>query len=156
MRLTTHSDLCFKTLIYLGLGGEHGSTVAEIAAAISASENHLRKVVLELARLKLVKATRGRNGGVTLNIVPSAVTIGNLMRMFEPDFAAAECLGAAQHGCVIFGSCGLQGVFNESLKALFEVLNRHTLQDVLLSSRGAAANLQIDRSAAIARRESQT
>lgn len=144
MRLTTHSDLSFRTLIYLGLAGAHGSTVAEIAAAFGASENHLRKVVLELARLKLVKATRGRNGGLTLDVLPSEVTIGALMRMFEPEFAVAECLGAAQNGCVIFSACGLQRVFNESLKAMFEVLDRHTLQDVLCSSHGAAAKLQID------------
>lgn len=144
MRLTTHSDLSFRTLIFLGIAGEHGATIPEIATAFGASENHLRKVVVELVRLKLVRATRGRGGGLRLNASPASLTIGGLMRQFEPEFATSECLGAGQNGCVIFGACGLQRVFNESLKALFEVLDGYTLADVLASSKGVAAKLGID------------
>lgn len=144
MRLTTHSDLAFRTLIFLGIAGDRGATIPEIAAAFGASENHLRKVVVELVRLKMVKATRGRNGGLCLDISPADVTIGDLMRRFEPEFAASECLGAGQKGCVIFGACGLQRVFNESLGALFGVLDRYTLADVLASSDGVAAKLGLD------------
>jgi Rrf2 family transcriptional regulator, nitric oxide-sensitive transcriptional repressor len=143
MRLTTHSDLSFRTLIFLGISGDDGATIPEIAAAFGASENHLRKVVIELVRLQLVRATRGRHGGLRLAVAPADVTIGGLMRQFEPAFATAECLGAGQNGCVIFGLCGLQGVFNESLKALFAVLDRYTLEDVLTSSKGVAEKLGI-------------
>lgn len=143
MRLTTHSDLSFRTLIFLGISGSDGATIPQIAASFGASEHHLRKVVLELVRLELVYATRGRSGGLRLAVSPAEVTIGALMRQFEPEFAQAECLGAGQNGCVIFGSCGLQRVFNESLGALFAVLDRYTLQDVLDSSTGVAAKLGI-------------
>jgi Rrf2 family nitric oxide-sensitive transcriptional repressor len=144
MRLTTHSDLSFRTLIFLGIAGERGATIPEIAAAFSSSENHLRKVVIELVRLKLVRATRGRNGGLRLAASPADLTIGGLMRQFEPDFAQSECLGAGQNGCVIFGFCGLQKVFDESLRALFAVLDRYTLEDVLTSSSGVAERLGIE------------
>lgn len=144
MRLTTHSDLSFKTLIFLAVAGEDGATIAQIAAAFGASEHHLRKVALELVRLNLVSATRGRSGGLRLAASPSEVTIGGLLRQFESDFADAQCLGAAQNGCVIFGLCGLQRVFNESLGALFSVLDRYTLEDVVKSSPGVAAKLGIE------------
>lgn len=146
MRLTTHSDLAFRTLIFLGVAGDRGATIPEISMAFSASEHHLRKVALELARLELIKATRGRNGGLSLNVAPAQVTIGELLRKLEPEFADAECLGAAQKGCVIFGVCGLQRVFNESLDALFQVLDRYTLQDVLRSSQGLGARLGLEAS----------
>jgi Rrf2 family transcriptional regulator, nitric oxide-sensitive transcriptional repressor len=141
MRLTTHSDLSFRTLMFLGISGNGGATIPEIAAAFGASEHHLRKVALELVRLKLVRATRGRSGGLHLAVRPAEVTIGGLLRQFEPELAQAECLGAGQKGCVIFGLCGLQRVFNESLGALFAVLDRYTLEDVLSSSGDAAARL---------------
>jgi Rrf2 family nitric oxide-sensitive transcriptional repressor len=144
MRLTTYSDLSFRTLIFLGVAGIRGATIPEIAAAFGSSEHHLRKVVAELVRLKLVRATRGRSGGLHLAVAPSAVTIGGLLRQFEPEFAASECLGAGQNGCVIFGACGLQRVFNESLGALFAVLDRYTLEDVLKSSKGVAAKLGLE------------
>jgi Rrf2 family nitric oxide-sensitive transcriptional repressor len=144
MRLTTHSDLSFRALIFLGIAGDDGATIAEIAAAFGASENHLRKVALELARLKLVTATRGRRGGLRLAVSPADVTIGGLMRLFEPEFAQSQCLGAGQNGCVIFGACGLQRVFNESLDALFKVLDSYTLEEVLDSSKGVAQRLGIN------------
>jgi len=144
MRLTTHSDLAFRTLLFLGVAGERGATIPEIAAAFSASENHLRKVVVELVKLDIVKATRGRNGGLTLDVSPDQVTIGDLLRKLEPEFATAECLGAGQKGCIIFGACGLQRVFNESLAALFSVLDRYTLADVLNSSQGVASRLGLE------------
>ncbi|QGM99145.1 RrF2 family transcriptional regulator [Methylocystis parvus] len=141
MRLTTHADLCFRTLIFLGVAKSDGATIPQIAAAFGASEHHLRKVVQEMGRLNLVRATRGRSGGLRLAVSPAEVTIGGLLRLFEPEFAAAHCLGAGQNGCVIFGACGLQNVFDESLRALFVVLDRYTLADVLDSSRGVAAKL---------------
>ncbi|WP_036280924.1 Rrf2 family transcriptional regulator [Methylocystis sp. ATCC 49242] len=144
MRLTTHSDLAFRTLIFLGVAGERGATIPEISSAFGASEHHLRKVAFELVKLELIRATRGRNGGLALNISPAQVTIGELLRKLEPEFAESECLGAGQKGCVIFGACGLQRVFNESLGALFGVLDRYTLADVLDSSQGVAARLGIE------------
>lgn len=144
MRLTMHSDLSFKALIFLGVAGEDGATIPQIASAFAVSEHHLRKVALELARLKLVQATRGRSGGLRLAISPADVTIGGLLRQFEPELAVSECLGAGQKGCAIFGVCGLQQVFNESLSALFSVLDRYTLEDVLKSSKGVAAKLGLE------------
>ncbi|MCX7899349.1 MAG: Rrf2 family transcriptional regulator, partial [Methylocystis sp.] len=94
-----------------------------------------------LTRLGLVKATRGRGGGLRLAEGASERTIGGLLRRFEPDFAAQQCLGAARKGCVIFSCCGLRGVFNESQRALFAVLDKYTLADVLNRSAGAPAKL---------------
>lgn len=146
MRLTTHSDLAFRTLILLGVAGESGATIRQIAMAFGASEHHLRKVTHELVRLGVIKSTRGRNGGLTLNIAPANVTIGDLLRKLEPEFAASKCLGAAQKGCVLFGVCGLQQAFDESLAALFGVLDRYTLEDVLRSSQGAGLRLGLEAS----------
>lgn len=141
VRLTTHSDLAFRTLIFLGTAHERGATIPQIGAAFGVSEHHLRKVVGELSRLKLVKTTRGRGGGLRLAEGAGDQTIGALLRQFEPDFAAQECLGAARKGCVIFGCCGLRGVFNEAQRGLFAVLDTYKLADVLKRSPGVPAAL---------------
>jgi Rrf2 family nitric oxide-sensitive transcriptional repressor len=144
VRLTRHADLAFRTLIFLAASGGRVGTIAEIAAAFGASEHHLRKVVGELTHLTLVKATRGRGGGLQLAVNPEDVTIGALMRKFEPDFNATDCLGAARHGCVIFGACGLQRIFNESVDAWFVVLDSYTLADAVSQSTNLAERLGIE------------
>lgn len=141
MRLTRHADLAFRTLMFLGAARGRVGTIPEIAAAFDASEHHLRKVVGELTKLKMIKATRGRGGGLQLAVNPEDVTIGALMRSFEPDFTATDCLGAARHGCVIFGACGLQRIFNESVEAWFAVLESYTLADALQRSSNLAERL---------------
>lgn len=149
MRLTRHADLAFRTLIFLGASQGRTSTIPRIAAAFGASEHHLRKVVGELTTLQLITATRGHGGGLRLSVNPADVTIGALMRKFEPDFTATDCLGAARHGCIIFGACGLQRIFNESVEAWFTVLDSYTLADALKQSLNLAERLGIQAPASL-------
>ena len=41
----------------------------------------------------LVATLRGRGGGVHLTRDPSTITVGDVMRAMEDDFAVVECLG---------------------------------------------------------------
>jgi Rrf2 family nitric oxide-sensitive transcriptional repressor len=134
MRLTLHSDLGFRTLFYLATAGEKGATIPQIASAYTVSEHHLRQVVNQLARLGLVKSRRGRNGGLHLGRSAEDISIGKVMRSLESDFALVDCLGHAPERCVIAGNCGLRHLFGKAMKAWFEVLDRHTLADVVRGS----------------------
>lgn len=134
MRLSLHSDLGFRTLVYLASVGSGGGTIPEIATAYSVSENHLRKVAHELVQHGLIESQRGRNGGLRLRLKPEEISIGQVMRLMEPDFALVDCLGHDPERCVLTGHCGLQGIFVESLKAWFAVLDRYTLADAIRGS----------------------
>ena len=131
MRLSLHSDLGFRTLVYLASADENGGTIAAIAAAYSVSENHLRKVVHELVQHGLIVSQRGRNGGIRLGRKPEEIGIGAVMRLLEPDFALVDCMGNDPARCVLTGNCGLQDVFSEALGAWLAVLDRHTLADAI-------------------------
>ncbi len=136
MRLTLHSDLAFRTLIFLATAGKEGGSIPQIAKTYGVSEHHLRKVVNHLAQAGWVEATRGRGGGLRLRPKPADISIGAVMREMEADFALVDCLGAEPERCVISGCCGLQGIFGEALRAWFEVLDRYTLADAIDGSRG--------------------
>lgn len=136
MRLTLHSDLAFRTLIFLAAAGAEGGAIPQIAKAYGVSENHLRKVVNHLAQAGWIEATRGRNGGLKLRIAPAEISIGAVMREMEADFALVDCLGSEPERCVISGCCGLQRIFGEALKEWFRILDRYTLADAMCGSRG--------------------
>jgi Rrf2 family transcriptional regulator, nitric oxide-sensitive transcriptional repressor len=144
MRLTLHTDLAFRALMYLALASDRGASIPEIAKAHAISENHLRKVAGRLIEIGLVEATRGRGGGLRLALPPTRIYIGNTMRKLEKDFALVDCMGENPQRCVITGCCGLQRIFRESLKAWFQVLDHYTLDDAVKGSRGLLLRLGID------------
>ena len=62
MHLTVFSDYTLRVLMYLALDRKRLATIPEIAAAYGIPENHLMKVVHQLARAGVIEI-RSRQGG---------------------------------------------------------------------------------------------
>lgn len=131
MRLTNFSDYALRVLMYAAAQRERLITIEETAQIYDISRNHLMKVVNVLTRAGYLKAVRGRAGGFTLAKRPDRIRIGAVLRLTEPDFALVECFSADNH-CLIAPACRLRGVLREALAAFVAVLDRHTLDDLLL------------------------
>lgn len=128
MKLTRYTDYALRVLIYLALNQNRQCSIAEIANGYGVSQNHLMKVVQQLAREGLVASMRGRGGGLKLGRSPADIRIGPVVRLTEPDMDLAEC-----GKCVISGVCGLTSVFGRATSAFLDVLDRVTLEDVTRS-----------------------
>lgn len=89
------------------------------------------KVVHLLATEGLLTAVRGRTGGVRLAKKPNKIKLGSVVKLTEPDFKMVECF-ACQHDCRLSKSCKLPNPINEALQAFLAVLDRYTLEDMLL------------------------
>ena len=83
----------------------------------------------------LVATVRGRGGGVQLTRDPTTITVGDVMRAMEDDFAVVECLGPARY-CQVAGVCGARSVFARALSAYFGVLDGATLEDIAMNDQG--------------------
>ena len=130
MRLTTFSDYTMRVMMYLGL--QHGQlvTISDIAQAYNISENHLMKVVHHLAQHGYIETVRGKGGGLRLVRDPGTVNIGEMIRISEGDTILLPCLDT-NGTCCIQPSCRLMGILNEAQVALFAVLDKYTLADLL-------------------------
>ncbi|WP_347558381.1 Rrf2 family transcriptional regulator [Robbsia sp. KACC 23696] len=131
MRVTRFTDLGMRVLLYLhGNRGARQSaapiTVAEIAAQFDVPANHLVKAVGRLAKMGLVDATRGRNGGVRLSEGAGRARLGQVMRGLEGDDALIDCEGLH---CALRGNCRLRGALHEALEAFYHALDGYTLAD---------------------------
>jgi Rrf2 family nitric oxide-sensitive transcriptional repressor len=70
---------------------------------------------------------------------PASITLGEIMRAMENDYAVVECLGPARF-CRVAGVCGARNVFSRALDAYFAVLDDATLEEIAdndLGLRGA-------------------
>ena len=134
MQLTRYSDYSLRTLIYLGLNRDRRCTIREIADAYGISENHLMKLVHQLGREGFVRTIRGKKGGLELAMPAREIGVGAVFRAMEGNFHLVECFKEGGNTCPIAGPCVLSGVLDEALQAFMEVLDRHTLEDLLAPS----------------------
>ena len=130
MRLTTFSEYSMRVMMYLGL--QHGqlATIAEIAQAYNISENHLTKVVHQLAQRGYVETVRGKGGGLRLARDPNTVNLGAMIRDSEGEPSLLPCVDS-QSDCCIQPACKLMVILREAQTALFNVLDKYTLADLL-------------------------
>ena len=131
MRLTVFSDYTLRVLMYLALDRNRRATIPEIAAAYGISENHLMKVVHQLARAGVVESMRGKGGGIRLARAPEDIRLGEIVRVSEGDAPIVECLSGNPNACRISSSCRLKGVLVDAFDTLYAALNEHTLADLV-------------------------
>ncbi len=130
MHLSRFSDYSLRVLLYLGAHDGQLVNIGEIAERHAVSESHLMKVALHLGHGGYVQTVRGKGGGMRLAKPPAEIGLGAVLRHTERDFALVECMGA-DASCRIAGGCALRDVFGEALAAMWAVLDRHTLADLL-------------------------
>jgi Rrf2 family nitric oxide-sensitive transcriptional repressor len=131
MRLTTFSDYAFRVLIYLGAAPQGLATIADIAGAYGISENHLMKVVHQLARLGYIETVRGKGGGMRLARPAAQINVGEVLRATEDGFDVVECMREEGSACRIQRACALKGALGEAMEAFLAVLDRYTLADLV-------------------------
>jgi len=132
MRLTSFSDYALRMLMFAASADERLFTIEEAARAFNVSKTHLNKVANTLTRAGLLKAVRGRSGGLTLGKPADEIRIGDVLRLTEPDFALVECFLTGNQ-CVIAQSCKLSKLLSQALAAFRSILDDHTLADIALT-----------------------
>ena len=111
------------------------ATIPEIAAAYGISENHLMKVVHQLARAGIVESVRGKGGGIRLARAPDEIRLGEIVRASEGNAPIVECLSATLVACRIASPCRLKGILINAFDALYDSLDEHTLADLVSAPR---------------------
>lgn len=131
MRLTTFSDYTLRVLIYLALDHPALATIPVIAAAYGISENHLMKVVHQLARSGVIESLRGKGGGIRLARPPEEIRLGQVIKLSEGAAPIVECLGEEESACAIAPVCRLSGILARAFASLYDVLDEYTLADLV-------------------------
>ncbi|MBI2059988.1 MAG: Rrf2 family transcriptional regulator [Nitrospirae bacterium] len=146
MRLTQYTDYSLRVLIYLGLRGDHPSTIREIARSYGISRNHLMKVVHRLGQFGYVDTLRGRGGGIRLSRAAADIRLGEVVRKTEENWTLVECFDLASNTCRIDPVCSLKQAIGKALSSFYAVLDGYTLEDVLRRRKALSAMLRVDRS----------
>lgn len=154
MQLTRFTDLGLRIVMQLGdtavraADGEEGShprtTTSSVSEAINASQTHVAKVVSRLADMGVIQSSRGRTGGILL--APGALdfSLGDLIKELEGDEDIIDRLSSSTF--TMKPTCPLTKALVEAQDAFFDVLNTHTIRDIIHTDRVTAGTESEDTS----------
>ena len=130
MRLTRHTDYALRILLQAAAEPDRRLSIASVAETQQIARNHAMKVVNELAGAGLLATVRGRGGGFSLARPASEITVGEVVRLTEPDLQPADC-----DNCALAASCGLKSMLRDAVRAFLAELDRQTLQTAAAGTR---------------------
>lgn len=130
MRLTRQSNYAIRTLVYCAVNEPGLSRVAEIARAYGISELFLFKLIKPLVENGLIQTVRGRHGGIKLGRPAADITLLDVVRLTEENFAMAECFEGGDVSCPLADNCDVNAALREALGAFFEVLDSKTIAEL--------------------------
>ena len=142
MQLTQFTDYSLRALIYIALRKE-SCTIKDITDAYGISNNHMIKIIHNLAKIGLIKTIRGKNGGILMASPPETINLGQLIFQLEPHFDLVPCFNRTKANCCIEPVCRLKGVLHKAQAAFMGVLEHYTLADVLHSPQELSLLLNI-------------
>lgn len=134
MRLTSFTDYGLRMLMRLASVPEEGFSTAALAEEFGLSRHHLSKIMQRLAQGGVVQTRRGGGGGAVLARDPSAIRLGEVVRLLEQGQAMVECFEPGGGTCSITGHCRLKGRLRAAETAFLAHLDRSTLADIALPS----------------------
>jgi len=83
--------------------------------------------------LEFIHTIRGKSGGMLLAIPPEEINLATVVRLVEPHMNLLECFDDETNTCPITNQCGLKGLLFQARKGFLDVLDAHTLADLLPS-----------------------
>ena len=109
---------------------------SEISLAESIPRKFLETILLDLKHEGILKSKQGKNGGYLLLISPEEVTIGRVVRLFDGPIALLPCVSSNYYepcnDCENEAICGLKNIFAEVREATGSILDKLSLQDILM------------------------
>jgi Rrf2 family protein len=131
MRLTKQTSYALRILLHCALRPDEQVRAADIAKAYNITEFNVLKIVPLLVHGGFVKTMRGRRGGLRLARPASEIRIGDIVRLTEETHIQADCFGQLHEQCLIQPAAPINRIFGSALGAFIEVLDQHTLQDLV-------------------------
>ena len=131
MKMSTKGQYGTRALLDLALHyGEGPVLIKNIAKRQGISQHYLEHLFIRLSVAGLVNSTRGAKGGFVLAKPPAQIKISKVIQLMEGSLAPVQCVDDPKV-CSRVASCVTRDVWVDMKKAISEVLESSTLQDLV-------------------------
>ena len=137
MKLSKRGEYALRALIDLGLAQEAGRDLLqarEIVEKENIPEPFLEQILAQLREAGYVDARRGKYGGYFLARPADTIVMGAVVRLIDGSLAPIGCVSQSSYercSCPDEDHCGLRMLMMDVRNAIAEVMDRHTLADIV-------------------------
>lgn len=138
--LTNKGKYGLKAMLHLA-SLEPGDTAmgAEIAAANNIPKKFLDAILLELRNAGMLRSKKGPGGGYALARAPKEIRVGLIIRTLDGPLAPISCASKSAYvpceDCEDLETCAVRITMSRVRDAMSEILDRMTLQEMMVFSR---------------------
>ncbi len=106
--------------------------LSEIAEAQAIPPRFLEVIMVQLKSAGFVTSKRGRFGGYALVKTPDQISVGDIFRSLDTGSRRDRCDACiAKEGCPFHGSCAFMPMWDQVCRAIYDVFDQTTIQDLL-------------------------
>lgn len=144
MKISTKGRYALRMMLDLALNEETGYIpIKEIAKRQGISDKYLEQIISVLNRAGFVKSVRGAGGGYKLTKKPGEYTVRMILELTEGSLAPVACLEDEVNTCERADRCVTLGVWKKIYKAVNDVVDNITLQDLIDDSKAIESDYVI-------------
>jgi Rrf2 family transcriptional regulator, cysteine metabolism repressor len=132
MRVTAKGEYATQAVLHLALNYPEVVAIHDIAERHHIPLKYLEQILLELKRGGVLESRRGVNGGYTLAREPREISVGEVIRVVDGEFAESSCIHNELLGgvCVEGQGCGLKQMWRNVQGAVEKILFATSFEDV--------------------------
>ena len=131
MKLTTKSKYGTRILVELANQYKKGPMqVSVISRLQNIPVKYLEQIIRPLKKAHFVSSVRGAKGGHMLAKNPEKITLGMVIRLFEPQTDLVECVSCPEK-CLVSDNCKMRIAWQEATEVLFEKLDSIRIADLI-------------------------
>lgn len=144
--LTNKGKYGLKAMLFLAsLPPGESAMGQEIATANNIPKKFLDAILLELRNAGMLRSKKGPGGGYALSRTPRDIRIGHIIRTLDGPLAPINCASKSAYvpcqDCQDLQSCAVRITMSKVRDAMSEILDRMTLQDMVVYADSPNADL---------------
>ena len=144
LKLSTKGRYGLRIMIDLAIHSVNDHiSLNSVAERQNISENYLEQIISPMRKAGLVKSIKGSQGGYLLGNKPSKITVGEVLRVLEGDFASVDEGADSDLDKSSIQGCIQAMVWDKLANTVYEFIDSITLEDVVeeYESRNGAEKL---------------
>lgn len=135
LRLTSAADYAVRAMIHLACLPEGGVALrSEIADAQGIPASFMAKILRSLVRARLLRSSRGVNGGFSLARDPAEISLLEIVEAIEGPVALTNCVSTPCE-CRVASECPACSIWQRVQEAMKRILDEADLESLVSTPR---------------------